>query len=105
MRGADVGAGCHHGEVGRDHEDEACRGGTRARRSDEDDDRGPSRDDPADNGSSGVEEAAGGAKREDDDRRACRVRAIDHLPHELGGDRMDDAIHLRHHHERPCPLG
>ena len=92
MGGADVRAGRHRGDVGRDGEDEAGGGGARARGGDEDRDRCRGGNHPRDDCARRLDEAARRAQREHDQRRPRAIRAIERVDHVFRGDGMDDAV-------------
>ena len=100
VRGADVRARRHHGDVGGERDDEAGGRGARAGRADEDDDRRARGDHARDDRARRVEQAAGRAQDEDDDVGARRVRLVDDAVQVLGGDGMDDAVELGDQRQR-----
>ncbi len=100
MRGADVRAGRHRGDVGGQRQDEAGGGGPSACRSNEDDDRRARVDHAGDDVARGVEQAARCAQDDDDDVRAGGVCLVDDARQVFGRDRVDDAVEFRDDGER-----
>ena len=92
MRGSDVRARRHDGDIGGDRQNEARRGRAGSGRPDEDNDGRARLDQSRDDVTGRVEQASGRAQDDDDDVGAGRVRLRDRLIEVLGGNGMDDAV-------------
>ena len=101
MRGADVGARGHHGDVGGDRDHEAGRCRARAGGADEDHHRRPRRDHARHDRARGIEQAAGCAQDEHHHLGAGRVRPVDGLDQVFSGNGVNNAVEFGDKGERP----